>query len=128
MAQGRASWPLLHGVRAARHKRGQTSLLDETNTMMNWTKTKHVPMDMYKVGEDFDPKAALAFSREQAPPSYLAIMTALQDRIADAVLLVSAMATAKESGFLAHAAGQLNALQELWDDLEAKRAEASKLS
>ena len=96
--------------------------------MMNWTKTKHVPMDMYKVGEDFDPKAALAFSREQAPPSYLAIMTALQDRIADAVLLVSAMATAKESGFLAHAAGQLNALQELWDDLEAKRAEASKLS
>lgn len=96
--------------------------------MMNWTKTKHVPMDMYKVGEDFDPNAALAFSREQAPPSYLAIMMALQDRIADAVLLASAMATAKEPGFLAHAAGQLNALQELWDDLEAKRAEASKLS
>jgi hypothetical protein len=37
------------------------------------------------------------------------------------------MATAKEPGFLAHAAGQLNALQELWDDLEAKRAEASKI-
>jgi hypothetical protein len=47
-------------------------------------------------------------------------MLTLQDRIADAVLLVSAMATAKEPGFLAHAAGQLNALQELWDDLEAK--------
>ena len=96
--------------------------------MMNWIKTKHVPADMYKVGEDFDPKAALAFSREQAHPSYLAVMLNLQDRIADAVLLVSAMATAKEPGFLAHAAGQLNALQELWDDLEAKRAEAAKLS
>ena len=96
--------------------------------MMNWTKTKHVPMDMYKVGEDFDPKAALAFSREHAHPSYLAAMINLQDRISDAALLVSNMATAKDSGFLAHAAGQLNALQELWDDLEAKRAEASKLA
>ena len=43
-------------------------------------------------------------------------------------MLVSAMATAKDRGFLAHAAGQLNALQELWDDLEQRRAEASKLS
>jgi hypothetical protein len=92
------------------------------------TKVKAIPLDLYKVGEDFDPDAALAFSREQAPPSYLAVMLTLQDRIADAVLLASAMATAKEPGFLAHAAGQLNALQELWDDLEAKRAEASKLS
>ena len=92
------------------------------------TKVRAIPLDLYKVSEDFDPNAALAFSREQAPPSYLAVMITLQDRIADAVLLVSAMATAKESGFLAHAAGQLNALQELWDDLEAKRAEASKLS
>jgi len=95
---------------------------------MNWTKTKHVPLDMYKVGEDFDTKAALAFTREQAPAAYLAVMLALQDRIADAVMLVSAMATAKDHGFLSHAAGQLNALQELWDDLEAKRAEASKLA
>ena len=92
------------------------------------TKVKAIPLDLYKVGEDFDHDAALAFSREQAPPSYLAVMLTLQDRIADAVLLASAMATAKEPGFLAHAAGQLNALQELWDDLEAKRAEASKLS
>jgi hypothetical protein len=92
------------------------------------TKAKAIPLDLYKVGEDFDPDAALAFSREQAPPSYLAVMLTLQDRIADGVLLASAMATAKEPGFLAHAAGQFNALQELWDDLEAKRAEASKLS
>ena len=92
------------------------------------TKVRAIPLDLYKVGEDFDPKAALAFSREQAPAPYLAVMLALQDRIADAVLLVSAMATAKDQGFLAHAAGQLNALQELWDDLEARRAEASKLS
>ena len=95
---------------------------------MNWIKTKHVPIDMYKVGEDFDTKAALAFSREQAHPTYLAIMINLQDRIADAAMLVSTMATAKDPGFLAHAAGQLNALQELWDDLEQKRAEASKLA
>lgn len=92
------------------------------------TKVRAIPLDLYKVGEDFDPKAALAFSREQAHPSYLAIMIILQDRIADAVLLVSAMATAKDPGFLAHAAGQLNALQELWDDIEQRRAEASKLS
>jgi hypothetical protein len=92
------------------------------------TKVRAIPLDLYKVGEDFDPNAALAFSREQAPPSYLAVMVTLQDRIADAVLLASNMATAKDPGFLAHAAGQLNALQELWDDLEAKRAEASKLS
>jgi hypothetical protein len=58
------------------------------------TKVKAIPLDLYKVGEDFDPDAALAFSREQAPPSYLAVMLTLQDRIADAVLLASAMATA----------------------------------
>lgn len=92
------------------------------------TKVKAIPLDLYRVSEDFDPAAALAFSREQAPPSYLAIMVTLQDRIADAVLLVSNMATAKDPGFLAHAAGQLNALQELWDDLESKRSEASKLN
>jgi hypothetical protein len=83
---------------------------------------------MYKKPEDFDTSAALAFPREQAPAAWLAVMLALQDRIADAVLLASNMATAKDAGFLAHAAGQLNALQELWDDLESKRAEASKLS
>ena len=92
------------------------------------TRFKAVPLDLYKANEDFDTNAALAFSREQAPAGVLAIMLTLQDRIADAVLLVSAMATAKEPGFLAHAAGQLNALQELWEDLEAKRAEAAKLS
>ena len=89
---------------------------------------KHVPLDMYKKPENFDTSAALAFSREQAPPAFAAVMLNLQDRIADAALLVSNMATAKDPGLLAHAAGQLNALQELWDDLEAKRAEASKLA
>jgi hypothetical protein len=92
------------------------------------TTFKAVPLDLYKVSEDFDPNAALAFSRDQAPAGVLAIMLTLQDRIADASLLVSSMATAKEPGFLAHAAGQLNALQELWDDIEQRRAEASKLS
>ena len=83
---------------------------------------------MYKKPENFDTSAALAFSREQAPPAFAAVMLNLQDRIADAALLVSNMATAKDSGLLAHAAGQLNALQELWDDTEAKRAESAKLS
>ena len=92
------------------------------------TRFKAVPYDLYKANEDFDPNAALAFSREQAPAGVLAIMLTLQDRIADAVLLVSAMATAKEPGYQSHAAGQLNALQELWDDIESKRVEASKLS
>jgi hypothetical protein len=83
---------------------------------------------MYTKPEDFDTSGALAFARDQAPAGVLAVMLTLQDRIADAVLLVSNMATAKDPGFLAHAAGQLNALQELWDDLETKRAEAAKLS
>jgi hypothetical protein len=85
-------------------------------------------MDMYTKPEDFDMASALAFSRDQAPAGALAILLAIQDRILDASLLVSNMATAKDPGFLAHAAGQLNALQELWDDLEQRRAEASKLS
>ena len=83
---------------------------------------------MYKKPENFDTSAALAFSRDQAPPAFAAVMLNLQDRIADASILVSNMATAKDPGLLAHAAGQLNALQELWDDIEAKRAESAKLS
>jgi hypothetical protein len=51
-------------------------------------------------------------------------MSAIQDRLADATNLASAMATAKEPGYQAHAAGQLCALVELYDDLEAKRVEA----
>jgi hypothetical protein len=54
-------------------------------------------------------------------------MLELQDRIADAVTLCSTMATAKEAGYLAHAAGQLCALQELWDSLEARRAESHRV-
>jgi hypothetical protein len=92
------------------------------------TITKTIPLDLYNAGEDFDKKAALAFTREQVPPAFLAVMLNLQDRIADASDLATNMATAKDHGFLAHAAGQLNALQELWNDLEQKRAEASKLS
>jgi uncharacterized membrane protein YebE (DUF533 family) len=88
---------------------------------------KTIPVDRYTVGEDFDREGALAFSREQATPAFLAVILKLQDRIADASALVSTMATAKEGGYLAHAAGQLNALQELWDDIEATRAEAAKV-
>jgi hypothetical protein len=92
-----------------------------------FTKTKTIPVDLYSVNEDFDREGALAFSRDQAPPAYLAVVLELQDRIADASTLVATMATAKEPGYLAHAAGQLNALQELWDALEMRREAAAKV-
>jgi hypothetical protein len=92
-----------------------------------FTKTKTIPVDLYSVSEDFDREGALAFSRDQAPPAYLAVVLELQDRIADASTLVATMATAKEPGYLAHAAGQLNALQELWDALEMRREAAAKV-
>jgi hypothetical protein len=93
-----------------------------------FTKTKTIPADLYHVSEDFDPESALAFSRDQAPPAYLAVMLDLQDRIADASTLVATMATSKEPGYLSHAAGQLNALQELWDALEQRRAAAMRVN
>jgi hypothetical protein len=83
---------------------------------------------MYKKPEDFDTSSALAFPRDAAPAAYLAVMAVLQDRIADASMLVGNMATSKEHGLVAYAAGYYAALQEVWDDLEAKRAEAAKLS
>jgi hypothetical protein len=92
-----------------------------------FTKTKTIPTDLYSVNEDFDREGALAFSRDQAPPAYLAVMLELQDSISDIRTLVATMATAKEPGYLAHAAGQLNALQELWDALETRREAAAKV-
>jgi hypothetical protein len=92
--------------------------------MLFTQKTKTIPTDRYQVTDNYDPKGALSFTREQAPPAFLAVMTELQDRIADTSLLVSTMATAKEPGWLAHASGQLNALLELWDTLEQRRAES----
>jgi hypothetical protein len=89
--------------------------------------TKRIPLDIYRPGEDFDHEAALAFPRENAPAAYLAIMVELQDRIADMSALVANMATSKDHGYLAHAAGQLSALQELWDALESRREAAMKL-
>jgi hypothetical protein len=89
-----------------------------------FTKTKAIPSDLYRPNDNYNTKGALAFSRDQAPPAFLAVMLELQDRLADAVTLTSTMATAKEPGYLAHAAGQLCALQELWDSLEQRRAES----
>jgi hypothetical protein len=91
---------------------------------MLFAKPKPIPVDRYQTTDNYNPKGALAFSREQAPPAFLAVMTEIQDRIADTSLLVSTMATAKEPGYLAHAAGQLSALTELWDALEQRRAES----
>jgi hypothetical protein len=95
--------------------------------MLFTQKTKTIPVDRYVESDNYDPKGALAFSREDAPSAYLAVMVELQDRIADAVTLASTMATSKEIGYLAHAAGQLCALQELWDALEARRAQSHRV-
>jgi hypothetical protein len=89
--------------------------------------TKRIPIDIYTSNADFDREAAMAFTRDDPPAAYLTVMLELQDRIADVSALVSNMATAKESGYLAHAAGQLAALQELWDSLESQREAANKL-
>jgi len=92
--------------------------------IMKWPKPKHVPMDVYKVEPDFETSRALAFTRESAPPAWLAVMIAIQDRIADATDLATNMATAKEPGYQAHCAGGLGALLELYNELERQRAEA----
>jgi uncharacterized membrane protein YebE (DUF533 family) len=84
-------------------------------------------MDVLRQPADFDTLAAHAYTADTMPDMALAILLNIQDRIADAQMLVATMATAKEPGYLAHAAGQLNALQELWDDIEQRRQEACKL-
>lgn len=89
--------------------------------------TRTIPQDIYTSNADFDREAALAFPRNDPPAAFLAVMLELQDRIADTSALVTNMATAKEPGYLAHAAGQLAALQELWDSLEQQREAANKL-
>ena len=91
---------------------------------MLFAKPKPIPVDRYQTTDNYNPKGALAFSRDQAPPAFLAVMTEIQDRIADTSLLVSTMATSKEPGYLAHASGQLSALLELWEALEQRRAES----
>jgi len=90
-------------------------------------KTKAIPVPAVTTNDDFDIEAAYAWPKHDPPQAALAILINIQDRIADAQLLVSNMATAKEPGYLAHAAGQLSALQELWDDIEARRVDACKL-
>jgi len=81
-------------------------------------------MDVYPAPKEFDAQAALAFTRESAPPAYIAVMIEIQDRIADATALVANMATCKEHGYLARCAGELGSLVELYDALESKRSEA----
>ena len=91
---------------------------------MKWPRAKHVPMDTYKVGPDFDTSRAFAFTREGAPPAWLGVMLHVQDQIADATTLSTSMATAKEPGHLAFSAGYLAACIEIFDSLERQRAEA----
>lgn len=92
--------------------------------MRNLFRTRNIPIDTYKAGDDFDPKAAFAFPRESPSSAWLGVMLALQDRIADATALCTNMATAKEPGYQAHCAGALGALIDLYDDLERQRQQA----
>jgi len=92
--------------------------------MITLGKTKPVPMDVYPTPPEFNAEAALAFTRESAPSAWVAVMLEIQDRIADATDIVSNMATSKEHGYSAYAAGQLGAYVELYRALEEKRNEA----
>lgn len=92
---------------------------------MSWfRRPRAVPVEGYIMPDGFDVVGALAFTREHAPAAWQAVMLELQDRIADAMDLASAMATAKEQGYAAHAAGQLSALLEVYSSLEARRQAA----
>ena len=92
--------------------------------MITLGKTKPVPMDVYPTPPEFNAEAALAFTRESAPSAWVAVMLEIQDRIADATEIVANMATSKEHGYSAYAAGQLGAYVELYRALEEKRNEA----
>jgi len=81
-------------------------------------------MDVYPTPPEFNAEAALAFTRESAPSAWVAVMLEIQDRIADATEIVSNMATSREHGYSAYAAGQLGAYVELYRALEEKRNEA----
>lgn len=93
--------------------------------MLAWMLGKRgVPVAGYPVPPGFDETTALAFTRESAPASWVATMRLLQDEIADREQLVANMATAKEPGYLAHAAGGLEALLAVYNALEEKRRQA----
>ena len=92
--------------------------------MIPFTKTRHVPIDVYKPGDDFAPARAFAFTREGAPPAWVGVMLHIQDQIADATTLSTNMATAREPGHLAFSSGYLAACLEIYDSLERQRAEA----
>lgn len=92
--------------------------------MRNLFRNNPIPMDVYPVPPDFDETMALAFTRESAPPAWIAVMRLIQDEIADREALVVNMATARDHGYLAHSAGGLEALIAVYNQLEQKRAEA----
>lgn len=93
---------------------------------MRWWRRRRraVPVEGYCRPDGFDAVGAVAFTRENAPDVWRAVMLELQDRIADATDLAAAMATAKEPGYAAHAAGQLLALIEVYESLESRRKAA----
>ena len=92
--------------------------------MTMFTKTRAIPTPIYPTPPDFDESLALSFTRDGAPPAWIAVMKLIQDEIADRESLTTNMATARDHGYLAHAAGGLEALTSLYNNLEAKRAQA----
>lgn len=61
-------------------------------------------------------------------PWYRAVLAKVDDHIADANYLVRNFQTAQQHGFIAHAAGQLEALSLLREEMERMRAEAMETS
>lgn len=92
--------------------------------MTMFTKTRGVPTPIYPTPPDYDETLALSFTRDSAPAPWIAVMRMIQDEIADREALATNMATARDHGYLAHAAGGLEALTSLYNNLESKRAQA----
>jgi len=61
-------------------------------------------------------------------PWYRVVLAKMDDHIADANYLVRNFQTAQQHGLLAHAAGQLEALSLLREEMERMRAEAMETS
>lgn len=71
-----------------------------------------------------DRRAALAVARDNA--LFQAVLSVIEDHVADATELVAAMQTSTNAQHVTHAAGQLDALRGLREDLERLRAEAEE--
>ena len=89
----------------------------------SWFGPRVVVMEPSAMGER-ERRAALAVARDNA--LFQAVLSVIEDHIADATELVAAMQTSTNAQHVTHAAGQLDALRGLREDLERLRAEAEE--